>query len=253
VSDVPLRTIRLLVEFDGTHFHGWQQQLNARSVQLVLRQALHKMLGHDPIQLRASSRTDAGVHAVALPVSFRTASTIPTFGFLRGLNTILPADVSIADVRVMGDGFNPRRASKGKRYRYDIWDAPCRSALRSRRSWWVKGRPLDIEAMRIGAHYLVGEHDFTSFRAVDCDSKTTRRKLNRVDVDTEDPYLVRITVDGDAFLKHMVRVIVGTLVDVGRGRTTPDGIAEILAARDRRAAGQTAPPQGLTLMQVFYD
>ncbi len=246
------RTILLILEFDGTEFHGWQQQDNARTVQGVLRETLASMVAHDPM-LRASSRTDAGVHALGLPVSFRTSSTIPTLGFLRGLNTLLPPDLSVSEAREVGENFDARTAARGKRYQYDIWNAPWRSALRARRSWWLRGRPLHLASMQSAARHLLGEHDFSSFQAADCDAKHPNRRLDRVDVSEPEPHLVRITVEGNAFLKNMVRIIAGTLAEVGRGRRDPEDMGAILAARDRNAAGQTAPPQGLTLLRVFYD
>lgn len=245
------RTLLLLVQFDGTDLHGWQQQAGDRTVQGLLRDALAQMLGHD-VNLRASSRTDAGVHALALPVSFRTPRTIPCHGILRGLNSMLPDEVSVVSARDVPESFDARDRSRGKEYRYDIWNADFRSALRARYAWWVRGGELDVAAMRAGAAHLVGEHDFRSFRASGCDAKTTSRRLTRVDVATPEPHLVRVTVEGNAFLRNMVRILVGTLVDVGRGRMPPAAVGEVLAACDRTVAGPTAPPQGLTLVRVLY-
>lgn len=270
---MPPRTLLLLLEYDGTDFHGWQQQApGQRTVQGVLRDALRTMTGLD-LKLRASSRTDAGVHALGLPVTCAltgapaggaegapegappaaTAARIPRVGFLRGLNTLLPDDVSVTAVYDVPAGFDAREAARGKRYRYDIWNGPWRSALRARRSWWVRGAPLDRAAMQAGGQHLLGEHDFSSFRAVHCDSLSVHRNLTRVDVSEPEPHLVRLTVEGNAFLRNMVRIIAGTLVEVGRGALRPDDVAAALAARDRTLAGPTAPGHGLTLERVFLD
>ena len=246
------RTLLLLLEFDGTKLHGWQQQAGPRTAQGELRTALRRLTGAD-VELRASSRTDAGVHALALPVSFRTSAGVPLLGFLRGLNTLLPDDISVRAVREVPEGFDARDASRGKRYRYDIWNAGWRSALRRHRCWWVRGMALDLAAMQEAATHLLGEHDFSSFRAARCDARSTRRQLTRVDVSTPEPHLVRVVVEGDAFLRNMVRILVGTLVEVGRGRRAPGDIPGLIAARDRTLAGRTAPPQGLLLERVFYD
>jgi tRNA pseudouridine38-40 synthase len=247
------RTLLLLVEYDGTDLQGWQQQApGSRTVQGLVRAAVRRMTGADP-KLRASSRTDAGVHALGLPVTFQTAARIPLVGFLRGLNTLLPADVSVRSVQEVPDGFDARDAARGKRYRYDVWNGPGRSALRARWSWWVRGAPLDRAAMQAAGRHLLGEHDFSSFRATHCDSLSVHRNLTRLDVTEPEPHLVRVTVEGNAFLRNMVRIIAGTLVAVGQGQRRADDIPALLAARDRTQGGQTAPAHGLTLERVFYD
>ena len=246
-----VRHLLLLVEFDGTAFHGWQQQAEDRTVQAELSRAVAAMVGTS-VTLRASSRTDAGVHAEALPVAFRTGARIPCEGFRRGLNSLLPADVAVTAVREVDPSFDPRRSSRGKRYRYDVWNAGWPSPLRARRSWWVRGTTLDTAAMQAAASHLLGEHDFSTFRAAHCDAKTPHRRLTRMEVSRPAEDEVRIVVEGDAFLRNMVRILAGTLVDVGRGRRAPDEMPALLAARDRRLAGPTAPPQGLTLERVFY-
>ncbi len=247
------RTILLVIEYDGTDFVGWQQQApGQRSVQATLAAAIHGMTDEHPT-LRASSRTDSGVHALGLPVTFETASSIRRVGFLRGLNTLLPADLSVRAVWDVPQGFDVRKSSRGKRYRYDVWNGPWRSATRGRQSWWVRGAPLDRAAMQAAGAHLLGEHDFSSFRAAHCDSVSVCRCLTRVDVLEPEPHLVRIVVEGNAFLQHMVRIIAGTLVDAGHRRRTPDDVAAILAARDRTLAGMTAPAHGLTLERVFYE
>ncbi len=241
----------VLLAYDGTDLHGWQYQENARSVQGELIAALARM-APDAIRLRASGRTDAGVHAEALPVTFQTRAAIPSRGLLRGLNSLLPEDIAVRAVREMPHGFDARSEARGKRYHYDLWSSEWPNPLRRRTSWWLRGAFPDTVAMARAAELLVGNHDFAAFRSAQCDSPTTRRRLKRVEVNTQAPHLIRIVVEGDAFLQHMVRIIVGTLVDVGRGRKSPAQVSRILASGDRVLAGQTAPAQGLTLEKVFF-
>ncbi len=247
-----MRTLRLLIEYDGTAFSGWQRQgqSNLRTVQGSIEDALAKMTG-ETIVLRGAGRTDAGVHAEGQVASFAVAaSNIPLRGFLLGLNSKLPPDITILDVSVARDDFDARRSARGKVYRYRIWNHAVRSSLHARTAWHVR-RPLDLHAMREGARMLVGRHDFRAFRAADCERLTTTRELHRVDVDRQGG-LCTVEVEGTAFLKNMVRILVGTLVGVGRGEMTAATIAELLVHGDRTRAGVTAPPQGLTLVRVIY-
>ncbi len=245
------RQVALLIQFDGTDFHGWQTQAGLRTVQATVQDALQAMTGEETT-LRASSRTDAGVHARALPAMFRTAASIPAGGFMRGLNGTLPADVSIVAAADVGSDFDVRRSGRGKVYRYRVWNAAARSALAHRTSWFVPQR-CDPALMERAAQALVGDHDFESFRAAGCQAKTSIRTLTRIAVDSGPGGVIEITVEGNAFLQHMVRIIAGTLVEVGRGRREEAFPAEALAARRRDAAGQTAPARGLTLERVLYD
>ena len=253
----PLRNVRLTIEYDGTAYHGWQRQTNGLAVQQVLEEALERMVGPGAgvsggrVAITAAGRTDAGVHAAAQVCHFHTTATLPLRAFVLGLNTYLPPDIAVKDAAEAPPDFHARRSARGKRYRYTVWEAPVRSALRARTAWWV--RPgLDREAMRGAALPLVGEHDFSAFRGQGCEAKTSVRVVRAIELGEPEPGLLVWDVSATAFLKHMVRNIIGTLVHVGRGKMTPAGVAAALESRDRRRAGPTAPPQGLCLMEVFY-
>lgn len=249
-SEVSLRTLRLLIEYDGTDFAGWQRQAGQRTVQGCLEAAFESMIGHRPV-IRAAGRTDAGVHAEGQVASVEVDSRIPVGGFLRGLNSALPRDVAVREVADASPGFDARRAARGKVYRYAIWNHLVRSPHRERWTWHCRA-PLDLHAMREAAALFQGEHDFRHFRAADCDRVTTRRLIRRFDV-RRDATLITCEVEGTAFLKNMVRVLVGTLVAVGRGELDATVIAKLLTGDGARAeAGVTAPPQGLTLVRVIY-
>ncbi len=245
------RTIKLTVQYDGTEYSGWQRQLNARTVQELLETALAKMTGATT-HVQGSGRTDSGVHARAQVATFRTEATIALAGFQRGLNTALPRDIGIVAIAEVEAGFDARRAARGKHYCYRIWTAEAREPLLDRFVWHL-GRPLDTVAMQAAATHLVGEHDFTTFRTADCDRKNPVRSIRRLDVTAGEGGLVTVDAFATAFLKHMVRIVVGTLVEVGLGRRGADDLPRALAARNRSEAGRTAPAKGLTLERVFYE
>ena len=246
-----MRHIRLVVEYDGTGLHGWQRQANAATVQQHLEDALAKLLAHD-VAVTGASRTDAGVHARGQVASFRTERAIPLHGVRRGLNSLLPPQIAVRDAAEVDDAFHPRFSALGKHYRYALHVRADRSPhLRDRA--WHHPQPLDLDAMRAGAAPLVGEHDFAAFRAAGCTARTTMRRVDAIDIappDADD--CVAIDVRGNAFLRNMVRIIAGTLVEVGIGRRTPAEVSEILALRDRTRGGMTAPAHGLTLVSVRY-
>ena len=245
------RTLKLTLEYDGTDFAGWQRQAPpARTVQQVLEDALAQMLGA-ATAIRGAGRTDAGVHARAQVASFRTAARIPNGGFLRGLNALLPRDVAVTAVEDAPDDFDARRHARGKHYAYRIWNREARSPLHERTTWHIY-KPLDVPAMSAAAAHLLGEHDFSAFRAADCERKNPVRIMRRLEVSRAGD-VVTLDLEATAFLKNMVRVMAGTLVEVGLGVRPPDDVAAILAGRDRTRAGRTAPPQGLTMERVFYD
>ncbi len=246
------RRIALLVQYDGTDFHGWQRQLGVRTVQQTLEEAVAVMDGGQRVPLRGSSRTDAGVHSRGLPASFRTTSTIPPIGYERGLNAALPSDVAIVACAEVVPEFDVRHSGKGKVYTYRIWNGPTRSPLLARTAWYVR-KPVDLDAMRRASQPLIGVLDFESFRATGCQAKNATRNLTAIRIEGRTRAEIVITVEGNAFLQHMVRIIAGTLVDVGRGNREESFVAEALAARRREAAGQTAPSHGLTLERVLYD
>lgn len=244
-------TVRIHLAYDGAPFHGWAEQPAVPTVQGAVREALSRLLDAPTVAVQGASRTDAGVHALGQVVSFAHDSDRTPWDFVRGLNALTSDDIAIWHAEEVSSDFNARHSSTGKRYRYRIWPFRFDDPLRRGQTWRVAQR-LDLAAMRTAAATLIGTHDFTSFRAADCQAATTERELTRVDIEEANDELV-LWVEGTAFLKYMVRNIAGTLVDVGRGQLAPGAIPEILAARDRSAAGQCAPPHGLTLMEVFYE
>ena len=247
-----MRRVRLVLEYDGTDFAGWQRQPGERTVQQVIEDAVGRLLGVEArVPVIAAGRTDAGVHARGQVALVEAPRALPLSAWGPGLTGRLPPDVAVVRATVAEAGFDPRRSATGKRYVYRVWNGRRRSPLRARFSWWVRG-PLDTAAMGVAAAHLVGEHDFKSFQAAGCAAKTTVRRLDRVDVEGAAGGALCFTVEGTAFLRFMVRNLVGTLVEVGHGRLDPGALPAILAARDRDAAGPTAPPQGLTLDEVYY-
>jgi tRNA pseudouridine38-40 synthase len=243
------RTWRLVVSYVGTGFVGWQRQEGARSVQATLEAALSALAG-EPVRARAAGRTDAGVHARGQVVSTTLRSRVPPEKMLLALGSQLPEDVGVRRADVMPEGFDAKVHAVGKRYVYRIHNAPWNDPFRARTSWHVRAR-LDVEAMKEAAASFIGEKDFESFRSQHCDALHARRYLWRAEV-SEEAELVRFEVRGNAFCRHMVRCLAGTLVDVGRGRFSPRDMSRLLAARDRTQAGVTAPALGLTLEEVYY-
>jgi tRNA pseudouridine38-40 synthase len=246
-----MRHIRLVVEYDGTALSGWQRQANAPTVQQHLEEALAKLLTHE-VSVSGASRTDAGVHARGQVASFHTERAIPLHGIRRGLNSLLPETIAIREAIEVGEDFHPRFSATGKHYRYTIYRGADRSP-RLRDRAWHHPAPLDVAAMRTGAGALVGEHDFAAFRAAGCAARTTVRRIDAIDLAESAEGLLTIDVRGTAFLRNMVRIMVGTLVEVGNGSWPVTQVAEILAGKDRTKAGPTAPAHGLELVEVLYD
>ncbi|GFO70654.1 tRNA pseudouridine synthase A [Geomonas limicola] len=244
-----MRHIKLTIEYEGTAYAGWQVQPNGLTVQEVVEGALVQMLG-TPTKLRSSGRTDAGVHARGMVACFTTEKALPLRAFREGLNTLLPPDIAVREACEVSLAFNPRSDASCKHYRYSILLDPLRSPLARHIAWRI-GMPLDLDAMRLAAAHFVGEHDFNAFRASNCVAKTTVRTIYSVEL-VQDGSWLHIDVNGNGFLKNMVRVMVGTLVEVGQGKRPPEDIARLLVERDRQVSGQTAPPHGLCLMRVFY-
>jgi tRNA pseudouridine38-40 synthase len=243
--------VQLILEYDGTDFVGWQRQPNGRSVQEELERALETLVG-TRVPVAAAGRTDAGVHALGQVAAFDDPRGLPLKAFARGLNSVLPRDVAVVDATEAPPDFDPRRWARGKRYRYRISNRRRRSPLR-RRSHWELFAALDLAAMQAAAQALLGRHDFSAFRASDCEAKSPVRELRELAIARgEDAELV-LDFEGTAFLKHMVRNLTGSLVEVGRGKRPVRWMAEVLASRDRTLAGPTAPPQGLSLISVRYE
>jgi tRNA pseudouridine38-40 synthase len=247
-------SLKLTLEYDGAPFVGWQVQPNGPSVQGVLQDAIEKLCG-SRVRVTGAGRTDAGVHARGQVASLDPPRELPLAAWTAGLNGHLPPEVACVRAEVAPPGFDARRWARGKRYVYEIFRSPSRSPLLRAKAWEIR-RPLDTEAMRAAARGLCGRHDFSAFRAADCPARTTIRELRRLDIEVErlgpDAELVRLTIEATAFLKHMVRNIAGTLVEVGHGKRAEGSMRELLAAGDRTRAGPTAPPHGLCLDEVFY-
>ncbi len=244
-------SFRLTLEYDGTDFAGWQRQAaGQRTVQGTLEAGLASLVG-GPVTLVGAGRTDAGVHAEGQVAGVRLDIRLEPAELLRALNVRLPRDLAVIGVEVVSDGFHARRDARAKHYRYRVWNGPVRSPLRARRSHHVP-RPLDLGAMAEASGALLGTHDFASFQAAGSSVETSVRTLDRLEPRGESGAGLCFEVEGQGFLRHMVRNLVGTLLEVGLGRRAPSWPAEVLAARDRQRAAATAPARGLTLMRVRY-
>ncbi|MBD5560950.1 MAG: tRNA pseudouridine(38-40) synthase TruA [Clostridia bacterium] len=240
--------IRLEVEYDGTRYSGWQRQKNGRSIQQMLEKSVGRVTGTESA-VHGSGRTDAGVHALAQVAHFDTESELAPERFASALNYYLPDDIRVIRSEAAPPDFHSRFDALGKTYVYTYRNHPQRSALHRGLSAPLQG-DIDLEAMRRGAEYLLGEHDFASFCA-NAEGKDTVREIRQIGIERREPY-IQIVITGSGFLHHMVRIIVGTLAMVGRGEILPEEIGRILEAKDRREAGPTAPAAGLLLKKVYY-
>ena len=245
-----MRRIRLIIEYDGTNYSGWQRQDNAVTVQQKLEEALRKLTGEREITATGASRTDAGVHALGQNVHFDTFSRIPGDKFSFALNTLLPDDIRVASSFEASSEFHARFSSTGKEYRYLFLPSQHASALYRNLCWHVI-YPLDIESMQKEALAMLGTHDFSAFAASGSAVKDTIRTIDSISVESVPPF-TELRVHGNGFLYNMVRILAGTLAGVGSGKLIPGVIKTALEQKDRLALGVTAPPQGLTLMRVDY-
>jgi tRNA pseudouridine38-40 synthase len=237
------------IEYAGTRYAGWQRQPSAPSVQAEVERALALVAAH-PVEVTCAGRTDAGVHALGQVAHFDTQAERPLRGWVLGANGHLPADVALAWAAVVGGDFHARYAARSRTYRYRILNRAARAPLAVDRAWLVHAE-LDAERMHAAAQALVGEHDFSAFRAAECQAPLPVRRLLRIAVERRGPSLV-VEVTANAFLQHMVRNIVGSAVRVGEGARPLEWLGEVLASRDRRRAGPTAPAAGLYLAAVEY-
>jgi len=243
------QTLRLVLEYDGAGFDGWQiQAAGSRTVQGELEHAVARICG-ERARVMGSGRTDAGVHAEGQVASVCLDTELPVLKLRRALNGVLPEDIVVLDLQTAPDNFDARRNATSKLYRYGIWNGPQRSPLRAPRALRLE-RPLDLAALRRAAGDLVGVHDFASFQAAGSQVKTSVRELLRVDVLGRSGAAVDLFFEGTGFLRHMVRILVGTLIQVGSQRREAGSMPEVLASRDRSQAGPTAPAYGLTLVSV---
>lgn len=246
-----VRRVKLTVAYDGTAYAGWQLQPDATTVQSTMEGALGRIL-QEPVRLRAAGRTDAGVHAREQVADFADSGRRDLTTVMRGGNALLPDDIRILSAEDVPESFDARRHAREKEYRYFLYFGPVASPFLFRYAWHVES-PLDPDAVREGLSHVVGEHDFTSFRGQGCTARSPVRTIFRAEMAKHDlPGLWSIEVTGSGFLRHMVRNIVGTVVEAGKGKFPPDRMAAILRAKDRSAAGLNAPSHGLFLWRVAY-
>ncbi len=244
-----MRNIKLIIEYDGTGYHGWQVQADVRTIQGVIEGKLAQITG-EQVRLIASSRTDTGVHALGQVANFKTRSFLDAGSFLKALNSLLPEDIRVKTVEEVDEAFHARFSAKGKIYEYRILNGVFPSPFHRHFSWFVPGR-LDLGRMKKAAKKLVGRHDYSSFCSAGSMHSTPMRDIYEITIERRGG-LVVMRIEANAFLRQMVRNIVGTLIEVGRGRMTPSQFGGILEARDRRTAGIAAPAQGLFLVRVHY-
>jgi tRNA pseudouridine38-40 synthase len=245
-------TFRLTLEYDGAGFEGWQaQRQGRRTVQATLESALARVTGQR-VRVAGSGRTDAGVHAEGQVASVSIETALPPERLRGALNGVLPRDLVVLALESAPEGFDARRSAVSKLYRYSLWNGPSRSPLREARALCLR-RPLDVAAMREAAQALLGTHDFASFQAAGSSVTTTVRTLLAVEVRGEAGGAIELLFEGTGFLRHMVRNLVGTLIEVGSGQRPASQLPVLLAARDRGRAGPTAPARALTLVRVAYE
>ncbi len=257
-----MRNIRLTLQYDGADYSGWQIQDKEKTIQGVVEEAVFSVTG-ERMRVTGASRTDAGVHAIEQAASFKTHSILKTDVLSRALNANIPRDIRVIDVSECSADFHPRYSAKSKIYSYLISYAVPYSVFLKRYSWQIPyALSGSVRAMRGAAEYITGEHDFSSFRASGCSSKSAVRRIFNIEISEclsidfmtfkLNVPIIKISIQANAFLRHMVRNIVGTLMEVGRGKISPSRLEEILGLRDRRYAGPTAPACGLFLEKIDY-
>ena len=245
-----MRNIKLTIEYDGKDFNGWQKQPNKLNIQGEIERAIQEITKEDDIQLFASGRTDAGVHALGQVANFKTSSNMPVEKFPIAINNKLKKSIVIKEAEEVDERFHSRYNCKKKTYRYIINNSEYGSAIYRNQECHIPQK-LDVEAMKAAIKYFEGEHDFKGFKASGTSSKNSVRKIFKTKIEVHNERIF-IELTGSGFLYNMVRIISGTLVDVGLGKTLPEEIPEIINAGDRKKAGKTLPPQGLYLLKVEY-
>jgi len=246
-----MQRMKCIIAYDGTDFSGYQVQPNARTVQGELERVLQRIHKGEAIRVAASGRTDAGVHAKGQVIHFDSPLQIPGENWVKALNALLPDDIHVLHAEPVAKDFHARFNSKRKEYRYRILQTPERDLFRRHYAYHVPV-PLNVEAMREAAKHLIGKHDFTSFCASGTSVLDKVRTIYQLDVEPEADELV-IRVIGNGFLYQMVRIITGTLIEVGKGKLKPSDVIDLLEAKDRSKVPETAPPQGLYLWRVDYE
>lgn len=245
-----MRTLKIVLEYDGTAYCGWQRQKNGQSIQQILEEAIRLITG-ETVTVIAAGRTDAGVHAMNQVAHFKCQSVLPVHKLLAGVNSILPKDIVLKDIRDVSENFHALRDAEGKIYVYRIYNRKIRPAL-ARHYLWHVPFALDVEKMKQASRTLLGRHDFSSFCAAGTDVQDRVRTVHAIKIKSKTGGVVEIEMEAEGFLRYMVRNIVGTLVEIGRGKMLPEEMKKILNAKNRNAAGPTAPAQGLFLRKVRY-
>jgi tRNA pseudouridine38-40 synthase len=245
-----MRNFKMIVEYDGTAYCGWQRQENGSTIQQVLEEAI-KLITGQKVAVIGSGRTDAGVHALNQVASFKCSTSLPVNNIYRGMNSVLPPDIVVKEMEEVAGEFHAQHDVKSKVYVYKICNQRLRPAL-GRDFFWFIRFPLDLEVMRKSAKYLIGTHDFSCFCATGTHVKDRVRTIIDIEIKTCDDGLIEIKVEAQGFLKYMVRNIIGTLVEVGRGKRMPEEMKAIIESRNRKSAGITAPACGLFLKEVKY-
>ena len=245
-----MRNFKMIVEYDGTAYCGWQRQKNGTSIQQVLEEAIQLITGQK-VAVIGSGRTDAGVHALNQVASFKCSTSLPVNNIYRGMNSVLPPDIVVKEMEEVAGEFHAQRDVKSKVYVYKICNQRLRPALGRNYFWFIRF-PLDLERMRKAAQFLIGTHDFSCFCATGTHVKDRVRTIIDIEIKTGDDGLIEIKVEAHGFLKYMVRNIIGTLVEVGRGKRKPEEMKVIIESRNRKIAGVTAPACGLFLKEVKY-
>lgn len=245
-----MKNVKIIIEYDGTDYHGWQCQADLPTVQKTIEDAIRKIT-RENVKITGSGRTDAGVHATGQVANFFIETQMDTDTLRKALNSTLPRDISIIKAQEVPDGFHAQFSSRSKVYEYRIFNRPHPPALKRNRVWHIQEK-LDTKKMREAAAYLEGTHDFSVFATADITVKTTVRTIKRVHVRKTREGIISVEIEADGFLKRMVRMITGTLVQTGRGRLSPEGFGQILAEGQKTKDVFTAPPSGLFLKKVIY-
>ena len=245
-----MRNIRLLIEYNGTNYQGWQVQPKGPTIQGMVEEKLALITG-EAVHLIGSGRTDSGVHAFGQVANFKTKSQLNIHSIQKALNSLLPPDIMIRRAEEVEEGFDARKQSKSKVYEYRILNRELRSAFDHEYAWHIPQK-LDLEEMRKATRILIGEHDFSSFRSVGSPTRTAIRRVIRAEWKKGQDGFIRFEVEANGFLKQMVRAMVGTLVEVGKGKIDSEEFRKILDSRNRKEAGPTAPAHGLFLKEVKY-
>ncbi|MBQ4528725.1 MAG: tRNA pseudouridine(38-40) synthase TruA [Clostridia bacterium] len=244
-----MRNIKLILQYDGTAYHGFQIQPSVVTIQGMLEDAVRNTIGED-VRVYGCSRTDAGVHAIRYCAGFMMSTPVPPDRVALVLNNALPNDIRILSSEPADDDFHPRFSCRAKKYSYTINTSSDAGVFTRNYEWQIR-KKLDVDAMKRAAQYIVGEHDFRSFMTTGPEMETTVREVYSLEVMHDEPY-IRIYIKADGYLYNMVRIITGTLVAVGEGRISPGDLPMIIEKKDRSYAGPTAPPQGLALYEIYY-